>query len=402
MTDRLEAWLEGVHAGTFEFDHDKPVTFAYDEDAPATPISLSLPRDRPAARNAATNFLENLLPDHDRTRQRMATAYGAPSSRTFDLLLSAGEDIAGGLVLTPSGEAPGANPGVLNPADDEDVASRIAAIKRDSDDWVPRDAPARFSLAGTQGKFALAEIDGDWYWSNAGVPSTHIVKPARTDLRDLEAAETAALALARKAGISASAAAVGTFIDQTAFVTERFDRAREGDVLRRLHAEDLAQSLGEGPERKYEVQPRVIARLLGGADDSGQLLRDFLHQLAFNVLIGNADAHAKNYSVMLRPGSVSLSPLYDAVPVGLYPTFDQKLAMRIGGARHAQAAHPSLWRKLARTLDFDGDEMVAIVVSVAEGVARHNDSAWDTLDEAQAGSLRQMIGRNVDVALGKR
>ena len=82
MTDRLEAWLEGQHIGTFELKSGQLVTFTYDDDAPATPISLSLPRDRPATKRAAGNFLENLLPDHATTRECMAVAYGAPSARS--------------------------------------------------------------------------------------------------------------------------------------------------------------------------------------------------------------------------------------------------------------------------------------------------------------------------------
>ncbi len=130
MTDRLEAWLEGRHAGAFVFADDGQARFEYAEDAPATPVSLSLPRDRPATRRAAINYLENLLPDSARTRERMAIAYGARSSRVFDLLLTAGGDVAGGLVLTPEGQEPGTSPPTLNPALEGDVAARIAATRR--------------------------------------------------------------------------------------------------------------------------------------------------------------------------------------------------------------------------------------------------------------------------------
>lgn len=400
MTERLEAWLEGAHAGTFEFAPNQAVTFTYAEDAPETPISLSLPRNGGATKRAAGNFLENLLPDRTKTRERMAAAYGAASPRTYDLLLSAGADVAGGLVLTPGGEAPPAGPAVLSPADEEDIATRIAAIKRDPDDWAPKGVPARFSLAGTQGKFAVADIDGDWYWSNAGVPSTHIVKPGRPDLRNVEAAESAALALARNIGLAAAPAEVATFIDQTSFLTERFDRVRDGNAVRRLNAEDFAQAMGLAPDQKYEIQLAAVASLLRHGDATGQLERDFLHMLAFNVLVGNADAHAKNYSVMLRPDAISLAPLYDVVPVGLYPSFDRALAMKIGGAVFPQAAHPDLWRKAARSMHRDEDDVLAIVTSVAQKVGDLNDGAWDSLDDAQAQTLRVGIARNVEVALG--
>lgn len=227
----------------------------------------------------------------------------------------------------------------------------------------------------------------------------HIVKPARPDLRNLEAAESSTLALAREAGIPASVAEVPRFIDQTAFVTVRFDRVHEEGVWRRLHTEDLAQSLGEGPGRKYTIQVGAVASLLQEADVTGQLARDFVYQLAFNVLIGNADAHAQNYSVMLRPDGISLAPLYDAVPVGLYPSFDQKLAMKIGGAIFPQAVRPDLWRKAARVMELDENEVLGIVVEVAQKVGEHNDAAWDELDTAQANMLRDLISRNVDVVL---
>ena len=99
MSAILEAWLEGRHVGQFVEDGAGRVLFSYDSDAPQTPLSLSLPRDRPAAQKAAANFLSNLLPDEDRVRARMASVQGDSGVCAFDLLEKAGGDIAGGLVL---------------------------------------------------------------------------------------------------------------------------------------------------------------------------------------------------------------------------------------------------------------------------------------------------------------
>ena len=402
MTRVLEVWLEGTHAGQFVHANDGAVTFTYDQDAPDTPISLSLPRDGSGTRASASNFLENILPDHDTTRARMAAAYGASSPDTFDLLHAAGGDIAGGLVILPEGEAPTpADRAELNPVLVEETAGRISSINRDPDSFYPSEVPARFSLAGTQGKFALAEIDGYWYWSNATLPSTHIIKPGNPKLHGIERAEVAALTLAPLAGVPAPVATVLNAEDQTAFMVERFDRDRShGDIPRRLHAEDLAQSLGIGPKSKYNVSVKQVADIIGTVDDDGSILRSFLRQLTFNTLIGNADAHAKNYSLMLGSRGARLAPLYDAVPVMLYPTYDQKLAMRIAGARHPQAAGPDHWRKLARTIGVDEDEMQSIVTSVASGIREHNESAWTTLAVDQGVLVRNAVDRNVDVALG--
>ncbi|MCJ1683713.1 HipA domain-containing protein [Rathayibacter sp. VKM Ac-2928] len=402
MTERLEAWLEGRHAGRFTRDADGRIGFSYSDDAPSTPISLSLPREGTTTRAAAARFLDNLLPDQEHTRRRMAQAYGVASTGTFDLLRTVGGDVAGGLVLLPDGEAPPTGLAQLNPALDRDVADRINSIKLDPDAWVPRQTPARFSLAGTQGKFALARVDRNWYWSNAAVPSTHIVKPARPEHLHLEEAEAAALTLAAEAGLPAPRAAVLQMTDQTAFVVERFDRVFDDTVFAtRLHAEDLAQALGVDVARKYSVTAAQIVEKLRSVDATGGVVRAFLRQLAFNVLLGNADAHAKNYSVLLRPDAVSLAPIYDAVPTGLYPAFDQELAMRIAGARFPQAVTQNHWRKLARTSGIDEEEVVTLVEEVARGVAARNDTAWRTLDDDQATLLKETVERNVAVALAR-
>ncbi|MCJ1686447.1 HipA domain-containing protein [Rathayibacter sp. VKM Ac-2927] len=402
MTERLEAWLEGRHAGRFTRDADGTIGFTYSDDAPSTPISLSLPREGTTTRTAAARFLDNLLPDQEHTRRRMAQAYGVASTGTFDLLRTVGGDVAGGLVLLPDGEAPPTGLAQLNPALDRDVADRINSIKLDPDAWVPRQTPARFSLAGTQGKFALARVDRNWYWSNAAVPSTHIVKPARPEHLHLEKAEAAALTLAAEAGLPAPRAAVLQMTDQTAFVVERFDRVFDDTVFAtRLHAEDLAQALGVDVARKYSVTAAQIVEKLRSVDATGAVVRAFLRQLAFNVLLGNADAHAKNYSVLLRPDAVSLAPIYDAVPTGLYPAFDQELAMRIAGTRFPQAVTQNHWRKFARSAGIDEEEVVTLVEEVARGVAARNDTAWRTLDDDQATLLKETVERNVAVALAR-
>lgn len=398
---RLEAWLEGHYMGQF-IHADHGVIFQYDATAPDIPISLSLPRDGPPTRNAASNFLENLLPDHAAARVRMAAAYGASSASTFDLLARAGGDVAGGLVLLPEGTGPHTGAARLNPARDRDIAGRISAIKIDPDSYELFETPARFSLAGTQGKFALARVDGDWYWSNASVPSTHIVKPGSRRLPGIEQAEAAALNLARRAGIRSPSATVLQFDDQTAFVVERFDRKPGGVLSLRLHAEDLAQARGIRPDSKYDITARQVVETLRTVDADGALIRDFIQQLAFNIFIGNADAHAKNYSILLRPSGVAMSPLYDALPVMLYPQYDQRLAMRISGARRSQAVKRSHWQKLAKTSGLDPDETLSIVESLATAITAHNDAAWGALPDGQGEVVRAAVARNIDSLLADR
>jgi serine/threonine-protein kinase HipA len=399
MTNVLEVWLEGRHVGRFAAEGDDSVAFVYDNDAPETPISLSLPRERQATRSAARNFLDNLLPDQAETRSRMATAYGAESTSTLDLLARAGGDVAGGLVLLPEGQDLTNSFLELNPASDREIAERISAIKRDQDAWVPSDRPARFSLAGSQGKFALAKMDGGWYWSNATIPSTHIIKPARPELPGLEQVEAASLNLAETIGLKAPAASVLSVQGHTAYLVERFDRVPGTSVAQRIHGEDFAQAMGASPEAKYGLTAVQAIQMLTTADPTNELSYGFVEQLTFNVLLGNADAHAKNYSLLLRPTGIELAPMYDVVPVGLYPIYDQDLAMRIAGAHRPQAADLSHWRKLARKAHLDEDRVADLVTGVAERLAEHNGSAWELLDEVQAEAMRATVERNTDKTL---
>lgn len=209
--------------------------------------------------------------------------------------------------------------------------------------------------------------------------------------------------MARKIGIEAASAQVLHIEDQQAFIVERFDRVRQDGffISRRLHTEDLAQALGIGPADKYNVTIEQAFRKLAEVDIDGNLRRKFLDQVVFNTLIGNVDAHAKNYSIFLRPGHVALAPLYDAVPVGLYPQHDQGLAMRIAGAGQAQAVSLSHWRKLAKRLGIDSDELGARVQEIASLVGEHQDGAWSTLLPHQATLLSVAVGRNVEKALSE-
>ena len=397
---RLEAWWEDHHAGSFIFDRAE-VRFEYAEDAPAIPLSLSMPREGHIARNAPLRFLQNLLPEHDQTRAAMADHHHAASAGIFDLLSAVGEDLPGGLTLLPEGKTP--DPLALmelDPALDRDIAGRIRQLKRNPSNWTPSGHGGRFSLAGTQGKFAMALLYSEWYWSNATVPSTHIVKPGRSDLPSVEEAEVAALNLARDVGVPAPAAEILRVEDQTAFMIERFDRAERSPFIphRRLHAEDLAQAMGRDPKTKYGVTAQQVIEFLAPHDPDETIRWAFVRQLIFNTLIGNSDAHAKNYSLLLRPEGIALAPLYDAVPVGLHPQFNQELAMDISGAKRPQAVNLAHWRKLARRSGLDEDHLAEEVERMAGAVLEHPEGAWDTLPAPASVRLAEQVTRNAEAS----
>ncbi|MFJ2618355.1 HipA domain-containing protein [Glutamicibacter sp. NPDC087344] len=379
MARALEAWVDGGHVGQFIRDQNR-VRFNYNQDAPSSPISLSLPRDGTATKNAAGKYLDNLLPDNERVRERWSQTLNVPNE-PMGLLSHMGTDVAGALVLLPEGGSLDEASSVERPAGDDEIADRILSIGNDPDAWLSRELVkvARVSMAGAQGKFTLAQSFGRWYWSSPNLPSTHILKPL-TRFQDAPALESGSLALAGQAGIEAPHAESVKFLGQETFMVERFDRDTSGPVTRRIPTEDFAQALSLSPGRTYHVDVRDILQLLERYADPEQKYT-FIKMLAFNTALGNADAHGKNYSVFLND-EVRLTPLYDSLPTQVWPELSDKLAMKIGGADTATEITTGNWAKMARANGLDSERVVHLAQSTSDIVYEY---AVDLFRSAGAG-----------------
>lgn len=342
--------MHGSPLGVFVEAGPNAAEFRYEPSYAGTPVSLSIPvGDRPDP-DVAYNYLENLLPENPAARIRLARAAGAPDD-VFGLLATLGEDVAGAVVLSPDPELPGRSPGPPLEASEEQIAYWVATLKHDPSAPPPDDIRPRFSLAGQQAKFSLTEIGDTWFWSTAEVPSTHIFKPEFERHQGLQRAEVACLELARETGIMASRAEVMAFRGQEVFATRRWDRI--GGT--RIHAEDLLQARGDVWSDKYGVYADDARRFMARHG----LERDHLRQVLFNVAIGNADAHAKNYSLLLAGEQVRLAPLYDAVPLFLWPQYDQNLCITINGRRTLHGVTEADWVAWARGSGYDSEAVVA-------------------------------------------
>jgi serine/threonine-protein kinase HipA len=201
-------------------------------------------------------------------------------------------------------------------------------------------ASSPFSLAGAQAKTALRYQDGRWGVPHGAKPTTHVLKPAVAGLDDHDLNEHLCLDAARRAGLIAVRTRVARFDTETAIVVDRYDRRTSDGITLRIHQEDLCQAMGLPPTKKYQAEggpaPAQIAELFRkvmspkNADDA---IERFFDALVWNWLIGGADAHAKNYSLLLAGGQVRLAPLYDIASALPYGTHERKLrfAMKIGG-----------------------------------------------------------------------
>ena len=257
------------------------------------------------------------------------------------MLLAIAGECAGAVQV--GGEEHGDGSGKM-PLVDGDLERLLYGFPMDSFAYLSRGA--RISIAGAQDKAVLVrEEGGGWSVPLGGAPSTHILKPESEEFPGLVENEWYCMELARKAGLETACVDVEVIGGKRVLVVERYDRrAVAGGGLERIHQEDMAQALGRREKYQLRDGPSAyeIARL-HGVDPAA-----FLERMAFNWMIGNCDAHAKNYAI-LEPGTerARLAPAYDLVCTEVYPELGRTLALRLGQAKRPgdvdSAEHGSAW-----------------------------------------------------------
>lgn len=258
-------------------------------------------------------------------------------------------------------------------AREKDIAIKVYRLGRGWTTWQSDDRRSRFALAGSQGKFALERFDDRWTWPNAKHPSTHIVKPPHERFCGTPLVEDATMYLAAACGLDVARSFVRSFGEDQAYVVERFDRevCADGQVLR-IHVEDFTQALGISRHAKYSVAAADAFALLKGLSNGRSLVREWAKQLVFNTLVGNCDAHGKNYSLFLRPdGSVDLCPLYDALCTRVWQETSDLLAMPINSKNRASELSLSDWAAEAAASGICEDDLVGAVEAIAAQIATH-------------------------------
>jgi serine/threonine-protein kinase HipA len=322
-------------------------------------VSLSLPLLPAAYRGGeVAAVFDNLLPDRDAVRRRVAERMSAQGTDSYSLLEVIGRDCVGAMQFLPEGEEVG-EPYVRGEAvSDQDVEAMLADLVQ-APLGVDREQDFRISVAGAQEKTALLRVGAQWLRPVGTTPTTHILKPqlgqipsseGMIDMSDSVDNEHYCLKLMEAFGLTVAQTGIVSFGARRVLVVERFDRIwRNAQHIIRLPQEDGCQALGFPPTLKYQSDHgpnmRDILGLLQGADDAQADQIDFFKSQIFFWLIGATDGHAKNFSIFLKPGGrYSLTPFYDVVSA--QPAFDKgqiapnkfRLAMSAGTNRHYRMA----------------------------------------------------------------
>ena len=247
----------------------------------------------------------------------MAQLAGVSPLDTFGLLSVFGSDCAGAIVLLGEGASPG-DPSIwrneaMTAVDLESAIENLATIPFGADleqGWTP-------SLAGYQGKVLLGRaVTGEWARPSNGTPSTWILKPDRE--HRLAANEATCLALAQRCGLKVPDVELLEVNGAKVLAIRRYDRDESTSPVSRIHQEDGCQVSGTAPLQKYEFDGGPSLRAISSVvRDYGGVgaLEELLRRVTFNVGIGNADAHAKNFSFLHGPNdhSLELAPVYDVL-----------------------------------------------------------------------------------------
>jgi serine/threonine-protein kinase HipA len=343
----LDVYLHDRRAGVLERLDNARLRFSYDAAWLAeaeTPISLSLPlREAPYEDTDCRPFFSGLLPEGEFLRS-IARTFHISADNPFTVLQEIGGECAGAVSLVaPGGKPPSLSAPPPEWLSDKELASLLTELPaRPLLSGPEDDEGVRLSLAGTRDKLPVLVEDGRTGVTRGRPPSTHILKVPPAEIPDLVANEAYCMGLAREVGLAAAPAAPLRAGRVEALLVERYDREREDARVHRVHQEDLCQATGRPPAALMRTH------LAGPA----AALLTFLDALLFNLLIGNADAHSKNYSLLLEgAGAPRVAPLYDLLSTRAYGRrLGRKMAMKYGGEYRPE------WIR-GRHLDRLGDDL---------------------------------------------
>ena len=354
----LRVYLNNRLVGHLGKEPSGAIAFQYDQSwldwEHALPVSQSLPlREATFRGEPVMAVFDNLLPDSDALRRRVAERVGSRGTDAYSMLSAIGHDCVGALQFVAGDDAAiDTTERIEGEIVDEEAIDKMLRGLVQAPLGLSRDDDFRISIAGAQEKTALLRHRGKWLKPHGTTATTHILKtqigtlPNGIDLSNSVENEFYCLKLLEAFGLPVNAAEIVTFGDTKALVIERFDRRWTSDGrLLRLPQEDCCQALSVPPTLKYQSDggPGMVAilDLLKGSDTPATDQTVFIKAQILFWLIGATDGHAKNFSIFIGPGGTyRLTPMYDVMTA--QPSLDthqiqrkqMKMAMSVGESRH--------------------------------------------------------------------
>lgn len=415
MTATLDVYLHADLVGQLTQDDHGQTLFQYSPawlaNTNAFPLSLSLPLQKEQfGEKQCKPFFAGVLPDSAK-RTLIARNLGISANNDFAMLKEIGGECAGAITFLNAGDK------IFEHTGDYKLLSATALekilVELPKRPLMAGEDGVRLSLAGAQDKIAVYRKDSDLFLPLHNAPSSHILKPDTEVYKGIVFNEVFCMTLAARIGLSVAPVAMATAGVVDYLLIERYDRT-ETQVdnkwkLDRVHQEDFCQALGIVPDRKYQAEggPSIkdcfdLVRKVSSVPVLD--LNALLDAVIFNFLIGNHDAHGKNFSLLYRKpdassstGKIRLAPLYDLICTPVYSNLSKKMAMKIGGVNKLDEVDPRQFEKLAEQIGFAKPLVKRRVIDQVKKILGHLPGADVT--HPVADEIRNFVGCHCETVL---
>jgi serine/threonine-protein kinase HipA len=356
MTHELMVWFNEWRVGRLFLQQGR-IAFQYDAAwlaaSIAFPLSQSLPLQEAVFDDRLSRpFFAGLLPEGEK-RRLVAQALQVSRQNDFALLDGIGGECAGAVMFLEQDQLPPSRVGEQSVRwlDDDALVALLNELPKRP--MLAGQEGLRLSLAGAQDKLPVVLSHGRLGVPLHNTPSTHILKPMIQDIEGSVFNEGFCLALAEALKLKVARSQIMIVQYQSFLLVERYDRQMlpDGSLLR-LHQEDFCQALGVVPEYKYQNEGgpslKQCFELIRQATrpNAPQVLM-MLDYVIFNALIGNHDAHGKNFSLLYHAKGAVLAPLYDALATAVYPSLTVRMAMKLGSKYEFDQVYERHWLRFA-------------------------------------------------------
>jgi serine/threonine-protein kinase HipA len=384
----LSVRLNGNPVGILEQDYAGKMNFTYSEEAQQA-LSLSLPiRKEVFTDKECSPYFGGLLPEGDNARVAIARKYGANPRNDFSLLKAIGYDCAGAVSFHNPDEA-------VHPVEYRELKGKFLSEKKLAEyiNDLPRKPlfleaeGLRLSLAGAQDKAAVCLIDNEISIPIEGSPTTHILKPAIKNFDETVENEYICLKVANSLGIKTPDVEIRSADGIKYLLIQRYDRhINTKGLIKRIHQEDFCQALGIATAYKYQSHGGaglnqcydLLKNVYMAAIDRNQ----FTERIVFNYLIGNTDAHCKNFSLLhYEQNKTVLAPAYDILSTAIYSDLSTKMAMKIGGHYDIFKILPRHWEKLSKETGYSYPQLKKIIKKQSENILPAIEKELKILEE---------------------
>ena len=397
LSNSLNVFLNDKHIGILEKDGYGGVNFQYSNNTDRI-LSLSLPiQKEPFENKQCRGFFNGLLPESEHTRITIGKKYGINPKNDFSILQAIGYDCAGAVSFFDS--------------DDEQTSSKYLQESYEinytslSDDELEKfinELPQkplatgiedmRLSLAGAQDKTSIIVVNGQIGIPKDNVPTSHIIKPAINGFNETIENEFICIKAAEKLRIKVPDVKISYANKTKYFLIQRYDREVIDNKIKRIHQEDFCQASNIPSAYKYQAEGGVDFKrcfeILRATSQPAVAINQFIQLMIFNYLIGNNDAHGKNFSILhYDNGEIKFAPAYDILCSEVYPGLSNKMAMKIGGHYKHDEILLRHFEKLANENDISFTQLKKVIKNQCE-----------TLPDIVSGvinSFENEIGKNI-------